>query len=83
MGGGGGGLQVPYVMLLYVLLLCNVKMSKFGSGILDKQIRNTLPHIIHSGGVDRVDQVMTFRTCKAKSRRWTMTVLYYTLDTTR
>jgi hypothetical protein len=33
--------------------------------------------------VDRVDQVMAWRSCKAKSRRWTMTVLYYILDTSR
>ena len=38
---------------------------------------------IFSGGVDRVDQVMGWRSCKSKSRRWTMTVLYYLLDTTR
>jgi hypothetical protein len=30
-----------------------------------------------------VDQVMSWRSCRAKSRRWTMTVLYYILDTTR
>jgi hypothetical protein len=34
-------------------------------------------------GVDRVDQVMSFKTCKAKSRCWSMTVLFYMLDASR
>ena len=35
------------------------------------------------GGTDIVDQRIGFYTCKAKSRRWPMTVFYYILDTIR
>ena len=35
------------------------------------------------GGTDIVDQKMGYHTCKAMSRRWTMTAFYYILDTIR
>ena len=35
------------------------------------------------GGTDIVGQQMSFYTCKAKSRKWTMVVLAYLLDTIR
>ena len=35
------------------------------------------------GGTDIIDQRMSFYSCKAKSRRWTMTILAYILDTCR
>ena len=35
------------------------------------------------GGTDVVDQRIGFYTCKAKSRRWTMTAFFYILDTIR
>ena len=35
------------------------------------------------GGTDIIDQRMSFYSCKAKSRRWTMTILTYILDTCR
>jgi hypothetical protein len=35
------------------------------------------------GGTDRADQVMAHRSTRAKSQRWPMLVVYYTLDTAR
>jgi len=35
------------------------------------------------GGTDIVDQKMSFYTCKAKSRKWTMVLFAYLLDTIR
>jgi hypothetical protein len=40
-------------------------------------------NLFAAGAVDILDQVMGWFTVKGKSRRWTMTVLYYQLDATR